>query len=88
MPGSRAPSLRSGCNPPAGNFSAPLPVLFTEAHGSPQLPFVGSRVYGDKEDAMEGKYNNLLDHIGFRLALNVVVFCLWLGLAVALVAAA
>jgi len=37
---------------------------------------------------MEGKYNNLLDHIGFRLALNVVVFCLWLGLAVALVAAA
>ena len=37
---------------------------------------------------MEGKYNNLLDHTGFRLALNVLVFCLWLGLAVALVAAA
>ena len=37
---------------------------------------------------MEGKYNNLLDHTGFRLALNVLVFSLWLGLAVALVAGA
>ena len=37
---------------------------------------------------MDGKYNMLLDHTGFRLALNVVVFCLWLGVAVALVAAA
>ena len=37
---------------------------------------------------MDGKYNVLLDNIGFRLALNVLVFCLWLGVAVALVAAA
>ena len=37
---------------------------------------------------MDGKYNSLLDHIGFRLALNVLVFVLWLGVAVALVAAA
>ena len=37
---------------------------------------------------MDGKYNELLDNIGFRLALIVVVFCLWLGVAVALVAAA
>ena len=37
---------------------------------------------------MDGKYNELLDNIGFRLALNVVVFCVWLGVAVALVAAA
>ena len=37
---------------------------------------------------MDGKYNVLLDHIGFRLALNVLVFCVWLGVAVALVAGA
>ena len=37
---------------------------------------------------MDGKYNVLLDHTGFRLALNVVVFALWLGVAVVLVAAA
>ena len=37
---------------------------------------------------MDGKYNNLLDHTGFRLALNVLVFCAWLGVAVALVAGA
>ena len=37
---------------------------------------------------MDGKYNELLDSTAFRLALNVLVFCLWLGVAVALVAAA
>ena len=37
---------------------------------------------------MDGKYNALLDHTGFRLALNVVAFCVWLGVAMALVAAA
>ena len=37
---------------------------------------------------MEGKYNVLLDHTGFRLALNVAAFVLWLGMAVVLVAAA
>jgi len=37
---------------------------------------------------MDGKYNLLLDNTAFRLALNVVVFCVWLGVAVALVAAA
>ncbi len=72
----------------AGNFSGASPVLLTEARGSPQLPFSGGRVYGDKESVMDGRYNMLLDHTGFRLALNVLVFCLWLGVAVALVAAA
>lgn len=71
-----------------GNFSVPSPVLLTEARGSPQLPFSGGRVYGDKEGVMDGKYNLLLDHTGFRLALNVVGFVLWLGVSVALVAAA
>ena len=52
------------------------------------LPFASSRVYGDKEGVMDGKYNNLLDSISFRLALNVVAFVLWLGVSVALVAAA
>ena len=52
------------------------------------LPFASSRVYGDREGVMDGKYNVLLDHTGFRLALIVVAFCVWLGLAVALVAAA
>jgi hypothetical protein len=37
---------------------------------------------------MDGKYNNLLDSISFRLAVNVLVFVLWLGVAVALVAVA
>ena len=37
---------------------------------------------------MEGKYNVLLDNTAFRLTLNVLVFCVWLGVAVALVAAA
>ncbi len=36
---------------------------------------------------MDGKYNMLLDNTGFRLALNVVAFCVWLGVAVALMAA-
>jgi len=37
---------------------------------------------------MDGKYNMLLDNTAFRLTLNVVVFCVWLGVAVALMAAA
>ena len=37
---------------------------------------------------MDGKYNALLDNMGFRLALNVLVFCVWLGVAVVLVAGA
>ena len=37
---------------------------------------------------MDGKYNKLLDNTSFRLALNVLVFVLWLGVSVALVAAA
>ena len=37
---------------------------------------------------MDGKYNMLLDNTAIRLALNVLVFCAWLGVAVALVAAA
>jgi hypothetical protein len=60
--------------------------LLTEARGP--LPFFGSRVYREKEDEMEGKYNMLVDNTAFRLTLNVVVFCVWLGVAVALVAAA
>ncbi len=36
---------------------------------------------------MDGRYNMLLDNTVFRLTLNVVVFCVWLGVAVALMAA-
>jgi len=36
---------------------------------------------------MDGRYNMLLDNTAFRLALNVVAFCVWLGVAVALMAA-
>ena len=70
----------------AWNFFDTLPVLLTEARG--QLPFFGSRVYGDMEDVMDSRYNMLLDNTAFRLALNVVAFVLWLGVSVALVAAA
>jgi hypothetical protein len=34
---------------------------------------------------MDGKYNQLLDSVGLRVALNVTAFALWLGAAFALV---
>ena len=37
---------------------------------------------------MHGRYNMLLDNTAFRLTLNVLAFVLWLGVSVALVAAA
>ena len=72
---------------PTGTFP-PLTPYSTVRHAVSCKPFASSRVYGVKEGVMDGKYNMLLDNMSFRLALNVVVFALWLGVAVALVAAA